>query len=53
MRGTGSDMTWEWVGREGGRGLWDLYGPTAGLKNRLFQEGIYTFGCYLKSNVQA
>lgn len=43
----GSDM-----GRDGesGRGEFrDLHGSTAGLKNRLFQDGIYTFGCYLKS----
>ncbi len=43
----GSDM-----GRDGvsGRGEFrDLRGSTAGLKNRLFQDGIYTFGCYLKS----
>lgn len=40
------------TGRDGGRGrgqFRDLRGPTAGLKNRLFQDRIYTFGCYLKS----
>lgn len=43
----GSDMGWDGVS---GRGEFrDLRGSTAGLKNRLFQDGIYTFGCYLKS----
>lgn len=43
----GSDMGWDGVS---GRGEFrDLRGSTAGLKNKLFQDGIYTFGCYLKS----
>lgn len=43
----GSDMGWDGVS---GRGEFrDLCGSTAGQKNRLFQDGIYTFGCYLKS----
>lgn len=43
----GNDMGWDGVS---GRGEFrDLCGSTAGLKNRLFQDGIYTFGCYLKS----
>lgn len=43
----GSDMGWDGV--SGRREFRDLHGSTAGLKNRLFQDGIYTFGCYLKS----
>lgn len=43
----GSDMGWDGVSGRGEFG--DLRGSTAGLKNRLFQDGIYTFGCYLKS----
>lgn len=45
----GSDTGWDGVS---GRGEFrDLRGSTAGLekKNRLFQDRIYTFGCYLKS----
>ena len=43
-----AEVTWGGGGVCGGG---DLHGPTAGLKkkNRLFQDGIYTFGCYLKS----
>ena len=43
----GSDMGWDGVSGRGG--FRDLGGSTAGRKNRLFQDGIYTFGCYLKS----
>lgn len=38
-----------WDGASGRGEFRDLRGSTAGLKNRLFQDGIYTLGCYLKS----
>lgn len=47
LEGGGSDMVQD--GMSGRREFRDLHGSTAGLKNRLFQDRIYTFGCYLKS----
>lgn len=44
------EVTWlAWDGMSGRGEFRDLHGSTAGLKNRLFQDRIYTFGCYLKS----